>query len=203
MSRRRTVPAGAVSLGLMLLAFSSLALARGFEAAPAKGVDLNGTWTLNVALSDDPKKILEAEREKLMGKRYRGPQTMADVVGSTPHRRPRPDRGDEIEMPAEVTIAHAADRFSISSPSPSGQVYKSEYRAGSKSVVSVPTGVADRNVGWKGRTFIISTRAVEGVNREDRYSLDKDGRLLVVTETRGEDIPKREVKRVYDRAPAQ
>jgi len=168
--------------GLMLLLGSSLGAARGFAEAPPKGVDLNGTWTLNAALSDDPRKILAAERAKRR------------------HRMMARDQGDEIEMPAQLTVIHNADRFSISSPAPSGEVRKSEYRAGAKSVVSVPTGVADRQVGWKGGTFVISTRAVEGVNREERYSLDKDGRLLAVTETRGEDIPKREIRRVYDRA---
>jgi hypothetical protein len=190
----------------MFLLASSLATARGLAETPPKGVDLNGTWTLNVASSDDPKKILEAERAKRRGRRE--PMTMLDAVsgpdggatrGTTRQRMVRP--GDEIEMPLHITIAHTGDRFTISTPAPSGEVRKSDYRAGSKSVVSVATGVADRQAGWKGKSFIISTRAVEGVNREDRYSLDKDGRLLVVTETRGEDVPKREIRRIYDRMP--
>jgi hypothetical protein len=208
----RPVPASALGAGLMLLLAGSLAIARGFAEAPPQGVDLNGTWTLNVALSDDPKKILEAERARMRGRRE--PMTMLDAVtgpeggsgragasrGTVRHRMVRPDPAGEIEMPPQVTIGHTGDRFTISTPAPSGEVRKSEYRAGSKSVVSVATGVADRHVGWKGKSFIISTRAVEGVNREERYSLEKDGRLLVVTETRGEDIPKREIKRLYDRA---
>jgi hypothetical protein len=208
---RRIVAAGVLGAGLALLAASSLVAARGLAAAAPKGVDLNGTWTLNVALSDDPKKILEAERAKMRGRRE--PLTMLTVVddpeagmrrgdASRPpprQRKPRPDPSGEIEMPGQITIAHGTDRFAISSPEPSGQVRKAEYRAGAKSVVSVATGVADRQSGWKGKSFVISTRAVEGVSREDRYSLDKAGRLLVVTETRGQDVPKREVNRVYDR----
>jgi hypothetical protein len=192
MSRR--IPAGrAFGVGLMLVAAASLAVARGLAEAPPKGVDLNGTWALNVALSDDPKKILEAERAK-----SRAPRGEPAWLKQ---RRMRNDESGGIDMPAQVTIAHSAARFLISSPAPSGEVYKSEYRAGARSVVSVATGVADREVGWRGKSFVISTRAVEGIRREDRYSLDKDGRLLVVTETRGADVPKREVKRVYDRAP--
>jgi hypothetical protein len=182
------VPRSVVA-GLVLLVASSFAVARGFAEAPPQGVDLNGTWTLNTALSDDPRKILEAERAKMRGRRAELP----------PFAR-RHDSGDEIEMPATVTISHSPGRFLITSPAPSGEVQKSEYRAGSKSVVSVRGGVADRNVGWKGKTFIIATRAVEGAHREDRYSLDKDGRLLVVTETREEGLPRREIKRLYDRA---
>jgi hypothetical protein len=178
----------AVVAGLMLVA-SSLAVARGLEESPPPGVDLNGAWALNTALSDDPRKILEAERAKMRGRR----------AESNPFAK-RHDSGDEIEMPATVTISHSPGRFAIMSPTPSGEVQKSEYRAGTKSVVSVPNGVADRNVGWKGKTFIISTRAVDGAHREDRYSLDKDGRLLVVTETREEGMPRREIERLYDRA---
>jgi hypothetical protein len=193
---RRFLSACALSAGLTLLLASSLAAARGFAVVPPKGVDLNGTWTLNTALSDDPRKILEAERAKLWGRR--GPPPLPPGASGDRMRR---DSRDEIEMPAQVTISHSADRFVISSPAPSNEIRKAEYRAGSRSVVSVQNGVADREVGWKGKTFIISTRAVEGIRREDRYSLDKDGRLLVVTETRGDDVPRREVKRVYDRAP--
>jgi hypothetical protein len=112
----------------------------------------------------------------------------------------RADRRDEIDMRATVTISHTPGRFTITSPTPSGEVQESEYRAGTKSVVSVRSGVADRNVGWKSKTFIISTRAVEGAHREDRYSLDREGRLLVVTETRKEGLPRRQIKRLYDRA---
>lgn len=187
MSRRDISPA--VTAGLVLLVASSLAVARGFAEAPPQGVDLNGTWTLNTALSDDPRKILEAERAKMRARR-------AELH---PFAKPH-DSGDEIEMPATLTLSHSAGRFAITSSTRSGEVQKSEYRAGTKSVVSVRNGVADRNVGWKGKTFIISTRAVEGGHREDRYSLDKDGRLLVVTETREEGIPRREIERLYDRA---
>jgi hypothetical protein len=178
----------AVVAGLVLLFASSLAVARGFADAPPQGVDLNGTWTLNIALSDDPRKIIEAERAKMRGRR-------AEL-----HPFARRHESEAIEMLATLTLSHSAGRFVISSPTPSGEVQKSEYRAGTKSVVSVRNGVADRNVGWKGKTFIISTRAVEGAHREDRYSLDKDGRLLVVTETREVGVPRREVKRFYDRA---
>jgi hypothetical protein len=184
---RRDVSA-AVLAGLMLLIAGSLAVARGFAEAPPQGVDLNGTWTLNTALSDDPQKILEAERAKMRGRR-----------AELPPFAKRHESGG-IEMPETLTISHGAGRFAITSPTPSGEMQKSEYRAGTKSVVSVRNGVADRNVGWKGKTFIISTRAVEGGHREDRYSLDKDGRLLVVTETREEGMPRREIERLYDRA---
>jgi hypothetical protein len=179
----------AVIAGAMLLAASPLAAARGFAEAPPPGVDLNGTWTLNTALSDDPLKILEEERQKMRGRRAELP----------PFAKPH-DGGDDIEMPATLTLSHSAGRFVITSPTRSGEMQKSEYRAGSKSVVSVRSGVADRNVGWKGRSFIISTRAVDGAHREDRYSLTKDGRLLVVTETREEGRPRREIERLYDRA---
>ncbi len=185
---RRGFPRAAIA-GLWLLAWSPLALARGLAEAPPPGVDLNGTWTLNIALSDDPRKILETERAKMRGRR-------AELAPfANPH-----ESGDAIEMPATLTLSHEAGRFAITSPTPSGEVQKSEYRAGTTSVVSVRNGVADRNVGWKGKTFIISTRAVEGAHREERYSLDKDGRLLVVTETREDGRPRRKIERLYDRA---
>jgi hypothetical protein len=179
----------ALVTGLMLLAASAIAAARGLAEAPPQGVDLNGTWILNTALSDDPKKILEAERTKMRGRR----------AERHPFAKPH-DGSDEIEMPATLTISHSAGSFAITAPTRSGEVQKSEYRAGTKSVVSVRNGVADRNVGWKGKTFIISTRAVEGAHREDRYSLDEDGRLLVITETRAEGMPRRKIGRLYDRA---
>jgi hypothetical protein len=79
MSRRVIFPEAAVA-GLLLLASNSLTMARDFAEAPPPGLDLNGTWTLNTALIADPRKILEAERAKMRGRRaasppFEGPET--------------------------------------------------------------------------------------------------------------------------------
>jgi hypothetical protein len=59
--------------------------------------------------------------------------------------------------------------------------------------------VADRIAGWSGSQFVVSTRGVEGGAKEERYALQPDGRLLLVTKLSGEFLPDVEVKRIYDR----
>jgi hypothetical protein len=194
-----------------ILLASSIALARGLTDTPPKGVDLNGTWQLNTALSDDAHKIVEEERARHQPRRERiasqapapdaGPVAQsAPVAGARPRVRYRRRDGlDELLIvPDRLTIEHAGSRVAFITPQPAGGERRIEYRAGTTSVISVRNGVADREVGWNRRGFVISTRPVDGLQKQERYELDKEGRLLYITEVRGEEIRRLVITRVYD-----
>jgi hypothetical protein len=82
------------------------------------------------------------------------------------------------------------------------------YTAGERSVVSVPSGVADQVSGWKGRSYMIYLSPQVGPRVQESYTLSSDGRQLVVkisvdSEGKNEAI---KVIRTYDRSnrdPAQ
>ena len=78
------------------------------------------------------------------------------------------------------------------------------FTPGQKSVVSVPSGVADQKSGWHGRQYVIEIRPQLGPSSQERYRLSDDGKRLFVTiriagEGRNRSLT---VERVYDRASA-
>ena len=89
---------------------------------------------------------------------------------------------------AEVSISNAATNRS--------------FTPGERSVVSVPSGVADQIAGWSGRDFLVEVRPQIGPQVEETYTLSADGRqLLVRIEVASEGRNKAmKVTRVYDRS---
>ena len=76
------------------------------------------------------------------------------------------------------------------------------YTPGERSVVSVPSGVADQVAGWSGRNFRVYLHPQIGPTVQETYSLSADGRQLTVqievaSEGRNHAI---KVIRVYDRS---
>lgn len=194
---------------------------RSLKELPPKSVNLSGEWQLNTALSDDVQKALQTPL-RIMNERMernRGPQNAGpmrrptegmtrnkssddqqsederDPGGMRKIRKQRDERfSSMIEAPARMSISLQGTRFTIKHDETSDS-----YTAGSKSVVSFGRDVADRIAGWSGNQFVVSTRGVEGGAKEERYALQPDGRLLLVTKLSGEFLPDVEVKRIYDR----
>jgi hypothetical protein len=76
------------------------------------------------------------------------------------------------------------------------------YTPGEKSVVSVPSGVADQVSGWSGRTYVVYLSPQIGPRVQEKYTLSADGRQLIVKiEVASEGRNKAmKVTRTYDRS---
>ena len=76
------------------------------------------------------------------------------------------------------------------------------FTAGERSVVSVPSGVADQEAGWSGRDFKIELNPQIGPKVEETYALSGDGRQLLVKIAVGSEGRNKAIKvtRTYDRS---
>jgi hypothetical protein len=76
------------------------------------------------------------------------------------------------------------------------------YTPGEKSVVSVPSGVADQLSGWSGRNYVVYLNPQIGPSVHESYALSPDGRQLIVKiEVASEGRNKAmKVIRTYDRS---
>src|SRR5262249_29736009 len=104
---------------------------------------------------------------------------------------------DVLNAPVRLTLEQSSEGLTVKSAE-----HTDEYTAGEKSVVSYGSDVSDRIAGWSGRTFVVSLHAVEGDRLEERYSLDKSGRLVLFRQSSGGELPGLRFKCVYDRATA-
>jgi hypothetical protein len=197
---------------LALGAFATLcvacALARGLAPLPEKAVNLTGEWHLNATLSDDARKKLDEAQSRVKQQfqrrqeAYRRSEQLdrdpqGDYETRALERGPYRDFGPVVDGPMQFTMTQNGGNLTIMSDDS-----ENRFEAGRQSVVSFGQGVADRRVGWTGQTFVIATRAVDGQAKEERYSLDKDGRLVVTVQMGGGGLPKVLIRRVYDRADA-
>ena len=78
------------------------------------------------------------------------------------------------------------------------------YVPGQKSVVSVPSGVADQRTGWKGKEYWIEIRPQVGPSVTEKFRLSDDGKRLIETISVGSEgrVRKLDVTRVYEPATA-
>ncbi|HEX3837152.1 MAG TPA: hypothetical protein VHW25_09360 [Steroidobacteraceae bacterium] len=76
------------------------------------------------------------------------------------------------------------------------------YTPGERSVVSVPSGVADQVTGWAGRSYIVDLNPQIGPHVKESYTLSGDGQSLIVKiEVASEGRNKAmSVTRTYDRS---
>lgn len=195
-------------LAATMIAVGCAGSTRGLKAAPEKGVDLSGQWRLNAGLSDNSQKIVKERWEETRGRgRDRG--TEGRPVGGAlsavgPTSGARVTRFLSPRMPAELEeLARSPERLTVFQEGSQLRIEFNDtdvqYRAGVKSVVSYGRGVADRSAGWKGRTFIVVTKAVDGARQEKRFELDDSGRLIISTELSGWGGGKIKMRQVYDR----
>ncbi len=76
------------------------------------------------------------------------------------------------------------------------------YTPGEHSVVSVPSGVADQESGWHGRSYIVYLAPQIGPKIKETYTLSADARQLIVkieVGSEGRNLPM-DVTRTYDRS---
>jgi hypothetical protein len=193
----------------LLILFTSTAIARGLAESPPKGIDLSGNWQLNAALSDDVEKIM-AERRTYLQQRFdrerhthRRNTSPDDDLYNPPLFILDKDFAQPFKEPAHIAISQSGSHFLIKTTATNGDVNADQYEAGTRSVTSFGAGFADRDTGWRDKAFVISLRAAgQDARKEERYSLGPNGRLVIVTAFSGGDLPKVEIKSVYDRAAA-
>lgn len=181
-------------------------------AVPA-GVDLNGTWKLNRADSDDPARLFEKLPES---RRHDGPpQRGADDDGLGMPDERAPPRGErralrESRSPAEVLGDLRSGRGLLRIRQRPGEIVidnglrSRKFVPGEATVVSVPGGVADQSSGFAGREFVVDTAGRNRPEVIERYSVSPDRkRLTVAIKVNGHGQMKNiDWKRVYDAVPA-
>ncbi len=130
----------------------------------------------------------------------RPPQTPPDPAASGDQPR---GHHPSLRAPSHLSITQKDGNLTVRTNMPDGTQTVDEYTAGSSTTVPVGRdGSAQRNVGWRGAVFVVTTDAKQGGWREDDFALDEDGRLIMTTDTKGGRGGSREIKRVYDRERA-
>ncbi len=213
-SRRLTTLMSRRLLALGLYLCSAIASAN-YDAASARGVSLAGDWTLNVALSDDPERMLaerlEKERQRFERLRRevemsRPPGAPSDIdVDAPPPNRPaqRPwqkQREENFRRMLGITktleIRQTGAVVEITSAVESRRV-----TAGSHTQVSMPEGqLADSDVGWDGEWFVIERRVRKGPRVVEKFRLLKTGQLEYLMNWSGDtELSGIKARRVFDR----
>jgi hypothetical protein len=199
------------------------------EPDAAAGVNLAGSWRLNRQASADPDALITAIVDKEMKhlrRRARAndedPDSLPGTTGGTVRRGPGSGQENNIEPPngmfrprggiaaylrSQYTnalgavlngdgliIEQAADRFVLIR----GDSHRS-FTPGEHSVVGVTDGVADQTSGWKGHEYVIDVRPQVGPHVTERYGLGPGGQLVEKVSLSGDDLPKLEFTRVYDK----
>jgi hypothetical protein len=182
-----------------------------FAASAPAGVDFAGTWKLDVAASDDPRKALEKFRPRrsyaqagpVTGRRRRG-QSSAQATGVPEEEEAGPPPpptllrlipNSDVLRNEVLSIKQRPDAFIVDY----GTSARS-YTPGEKSVVSVPEGVGDQSAGWHGKDFVIDVRSQLGMQMTETFSLsNKNGRQLIVkVHLSGDRVPRVDLTRVYN-----
>jgi hypothetical protein len=214
--------------GLLLATLGGCMMARVHELPPPN-YSLAGVWELNPALSSDPDKVLAAVQPKPKSGPGSGkgpgqgpaPEVINDPTTDLPpidttaghegqaiyrsygandrnaYRPPLDFQNNALlggqwlkirQTETEVSIANAATNRS--------------FTPGERSVVSVPSGVADQVAGWSGRDFLIQVRPQIGPEVQETYTLSADGKQLLVKIDVASEGRNRAMKvtRVYDRS---
>ncbi len=223
-------PLTSVALSLAIAAFAVAGCATTSDQAPP-GLSLAGTWKLNPQLSTNTRKALQQLVPKAPRNRSGSPNgedtadSSAGAGGGGPgpdtgpgpgtgqryRSRTAPSEGDEnfgipIDISLQRSVLSGGDYLRIQQRPDEFVVWNGDttnsYVPGEKSVVSVPSGVADQRSGWKGREYRIEIRPQVGPRVTESFRLSKDGRQLIETIVVGSEgrVRRLEVTRVYDPA---
>jgi hypothetical protein len=196
--------------------------------APA-GVTLAGSWKVNRQASADPNALISAIVEKEVkhlrrraraydedpesvpspggGGRGPGPAGGGQEDIASPGGLYRPREGIAAWLRSQYTnalgsvlngeglvIEQAADRFTLIRGDS-----RRTFTPGGHSVVGVTDGVADQTSGWNGHEYVIDVRPQVGPRVTEHYGLGPGGQLIEKISLSGDDLPKLEFTRVYDR----
>jgi hypothetical protein len=166
--------------------------ARGPGAGPGTGTADRGNEQPAPVIINDPTTDLPPVDKSSLGRRGAGGQNERNAY------RPPIDFQTNALLGGQWLIIRQSDtEVSIANAATSRS-----YTAGERSVVSVPSGVADQESGWSGRDFRVRVRPQIGPAVEETYTLSADTRQLLVrievaSEGRNQAI---KVSRVYDRS---
>jgi hypothetical protein len=191
----------AVALASLLCACFGL---RSLGDAPPNAYSLSGTWKLNKDKSSDTSQALKHLHVK--PQRQYGPGTQ----GPDP-TNPEADLYQQIlALPPDITVQtsvlRGGDWLRIEQHPEEIVISNGDsvhsYGYGRKSVVSVPSGVADQVSGWSGKEFIVEIKPQLGPRIQERYKLSPDGKQLIATvhiDSEGR-VPSVALTRVYDQS---
>jgi hypothetical protein len=212
--------------GLMLASLGGCMMAHVHELPPPN-YSIAGVWELNPALSSDPKKVLAAVQPVPPAGpgAAKGPAPAPEVINDPTTDLPPIDTTAGHEGQAVYHSDAANDRNAYRPPLDfqnnallGGQWLKirqtdtevgianaatdRSFTPGERSVISVPSGVADQVAGWSGRDFLIDVRPQIGPEVRETYTLSPDGRQLLVKINVASEGRNRamNVTRVYDRS---
>lgn len=181
------------------------------------GVDFAGTWRLNVAASDDPRKALARFRprrgptqqsQQVTGRRRRGQPSGENPGEAFPEEDSGPPPpslltlipNSDVLRNEVLAIRQRPDAFIVDYGTSTHS-----FTPGEKSVVSVPEGVGDQSAGWKGKDFVVDVRSQLGMQMTETFSIsNKNGRQLIVKiNLNGSSVPRVALTRVYDPTGAE
>lgn len=215
----RAARCAALVLAAALAACTSLSR---LSADAPPSVDLTGSWKIDPAHSTDSGKALQDLMKRASRARRSG--SAGAGAGGFAGRGPRgggpggggPEgSGDDALLTGPGEEAPAPDIALQRSLLAGGDWLKIEQRPGEmvitnadhsrsfvpgeRSVVSVPSGVADQKSGWKGKEYWIELKPQVGPSASEKLRLSPDGKQLIQTIQVGSDgrIPRLEVTRVY------
>ncbi len=210
-----------IASGCLILALHALSGCSGLgglSEEPPPGYSLVGTWRLNPSLSTDNRKAQqELQRARMRAGRAaerveaagppgaRGPRSGAagdaeSGMGPVLDRPLLPDVAFQsalLRSTSWLRIQQRGNELVLEN----GDTTRS-FVPGQRSVVSVPSGVADQSAGWKGREFRIEIHPQLGPHLSQSYRLSPDGKQLVETLHVAADgrLPQFTVTHVYDAA---
>jgi hypothetical protein len=215
---------------LILASLAGCVMTPTVHELPPSNYSIGGVWELNAALSSDPDKALASLQPKLRGGPDRGktpppgepaPEVINDPTTDLPpidisnggrggafrgynsqdernfYRPPIDFQTNALLGGQWLKIRQSDTEVEIINAATSRN-----FTPGEKSVVSVPSGVADQVAGWSGRSFVVAVNPQIGPRVEETYNLSADGRQLVVkisvsSEGRNKAM---KVTRTYDRS---
>lgn len=213
--------------GLLLASLGGCMMAHVHELPPSN-YTIAGVWELNPALSSDPDKVLAAVQPKPKtgpgsGKGVPGPAP--EVINDPTTDLPPIDTTRGHEGQAAYLSNAMNERYAYRPPldfqtnallggqwlkirqteaevSISNAATNRSFTPGERSVVSVPSGVADQIAGWSGKDFLIEVRPQIGPQVRETYALSADGKQLLVKIDVASEGRNRAMKviRVYDRS---
>ncbi len=192
---------------------------------PPPGFSLAGTWKLNPKLSTDTRAALQhLVRAKPRAQASNSEDDTADSAtesgsdsgsggdsgSATGHRRRsmypqfNVNTGYPVDTSLQRSLLSGGDYLKIQQQPDEFVVWNGDttnsYVPGEKSVVSVPSGVADQETGWKGKQYWIEIRPQVGPSVTEKFRLSDNGKQLIETIDIGSDGRVRALKvtRVYD-----
>lgn len=186
------------------------------SAEPPAAVSLAGAWRLDPRHSTDSGKALDALlRSARRGMRARRHAPMLGERGPAGAQGSASSADDALldldgplnTFPPDISLQKSllagGDWLRIDQRPDALVITNAEtsrsFVPGERSVVSVPSGVADQRSGWKGREYWIELKPQVGPSATEKFKLSADGKQLIETIEVGSEgrIPRLDVTRVY------